>query len=1022
MPFAVPSRRRTVAPALLALCIAAALAPVAFVAPLHAQETAPAGVRRYDIPAQPLAAAARQFGRVSGLQVVFRSRVADDLRSAAVIGEFDADEALQRLLSGTGLVARRMDGNIIALEAGAAPAAQAGEGDVVVTGALNVAGARTDAGGQARDLRGHDDVYDLDISTAYLGRTEVERYKGATPSDLLNGVAGVFSGDARNSGALDVNIRGVQGPGRVPVTIDGTEQALTVWRGYNGVSNRNYIDPSLIGGIQILKGPSLARNVATGVGGAVVVKTLDVDDFVPEGERFGGEFKIEGSSNAVAPRVPALHTGKDYRDVPALVSSTVAVDPTLRVQPHSGGSDYNVFDGEDYAYRLALGWKSDRFDLMGAYAYRERGNYFAGEHDAGYYARPIENASTDDFITTMANRILPGTEVTNTSSRMESWLFKATWHPGDDQVLRFGYRDSLSHYGEIMPSRISRTVDGVPQWPLSRVDAKAWNLEYKWNPAGSRWIDVYVNLWRTDTDSATYTAGSYPNYWSRWGSNTIISNGALGNSSNARNGVTLSNRLRLADTLDLTVGGNFQHEKLRSRDPYLGPSASWRMFPRAGRREEWEANFNFEWRPLDFLTVTAGARYSSYWAYDDFVAAHPGEITRGIGTYQASYYTKSPAEVAAHEQYWRDFFLDSGFTPDVIETLLPSFMALYTGELHVVPWLPDADGNYDRAGNACLNGSLATLQYLVQNAFPEGACQAGYAQDATWLGYAGAEKRKDRGWAPAFSATAHFSDFSRAYFSYNEVLRYPSMFESTLAFSASINPWGLEPEHVHNWEVAYVHDLGHLLSADTVADVKLAYYVRKTRDLIERNNSFMFDNIDKQTVRGLEFQGRYDNGRFFTDLGVARILENEVCDESTAVMLDPTLGRLPNCVDQGFIGSYLLTQTIPELSANWSLGGRFLDRRLEIGGRVVYYQKRATNDDLEAFRAVTEQNLTVFNQPFSWDDTLVLDAYASYRFNDRLQVELVGTNLGDRYYADPATRSLMPAPGRTLRLSLTARF
>ena len=40
----------------------------------------------------------------------------------------------------------------------------------------------------------------------------------------------------------------------------------------------------------------------------------------------------------------------------------------------------------------------------------------------------------------------------------------------------------------------------------------------------------------------------------------------------------------------------------------------------------------------------------------------------------------------------------------------------------------------------------------------------------------------------------------------------------------------------------------------------------------------------------------------------------------------------------------------------------------------------------------------------------------------RFSAELVGTNLNDRCYADPLTRSLMPAPGRTVRLSLTGRF
>ncbi len=92
------------------------------------------------------------------------------------------------------------------------------------------------------------------MATAYSGRDRVERYRGSNPADVVKDLVGVFSGDARNSGALDINIRGIQGPGRVPVSIDGGEQALTVWRGYNGVSNRNYIDPNLIGGIQVIRG------------------------------------------------------------------------------------------------------------------------------------------------------------------------------------------------------------------------------------------------------------------------------------------------------------------------------------------------------------------------------------------------------------------------------------------------------------------------------------------------------------------------------------------------------------------------------------------------------------------------------------------------------------------------------------------------------------------------------------------------------------------------------------------------
>lgn len=1022
------SRRSLRLPAVLAVSIALALN-----APLYAaaQSSVASGSTQrtaFDIPAQSLDSALTRLADQGGVRILFVSNDVSGLQGTAIKGQLSAAQALDQLLAGSGLAWQwREPGTAVVTRSGAATA---GASTPLVTGTLSVTGQQgIEATGAQRDLRGQDEVYDLDLSTAYLGRTEIERYKGATPSDLLNGVAGVFSGDARNSGALDVNIRGVQGPGRVPVTIDGTEQAVTAWRGYNGIGNRNYVDPNLIGGMQIFKGPSLTRNVTTGIGGGVVIKTLDVDDVVPEGESFGGEFKIEGSSNAVAPRLPGrLYTGMNHRDVPELATGSPTNDPTLRVQPHTGGGGYNVFDGEDHAYRLALGWKSDTLSLFGAYAYRDRGNYFAGKRGAGYYSQPVENIGAGDYIITMANRLRPGDEVTNTSSQMESWLFKATWNPTPDQVLRFGYRDTLSHYGEIMPSRINRTALGLPQWSLSRVDSTAYNLEYKWQPQDSRWIDLYANLWRTDTDSNANTAGSYPNYWNAV-TQPIIMNGALDDSTNTRNGLTLSNLFRLSDTLDLTVGGDFQHEKLRSHDEYIGPSAAWRMFPRAGRREEWNANFNLEWRPVDFLKINAGARYSSYWAYDDFLADHPNTFLASVSGYQATYRTmsaeeRSKAETQARTVYQvcatMPFYCDLfGIPAGISEAEYVASKIHEAAKSNTIQWLPDAEGKFHRVDNPCTNGMLNGIADLYEG----GNCSIGLTANPIASRYAVAKKRRDRGWAPSLTVTGFFSDYSRAYFSYNEALRYPNMFESVIAFGASVSPFrDLKPEHTYSYELGYIQELGHLLGNDTIADVKLSYYHRRTDDLIERDNNFLFRNIEKQLVQGVEFQGRYDNGRFFTDLAVAHTLKNEVCDEHTSITIDPNVNGTPTCVDQGFIGSWLLTQASPETSANWSLAGRFLDKRLELGTRVVYYQRRKPNRDLEAFADVTNQNLAVFNVPFSWDTTWLFDAYASYRVNDTVQLELIGTNLSDRYYADPATRSLLPAPGRTLKLSVTARF
>jgi hemoglobin/transferrin/lactoferrin receptor protein len=1026
-------------------CLAAAILLIIAAMPgVHAQEHAAAAL---DIPAQPLPAALAAFAAQSHTQVVYTDASPYDLTAPALKGDYTPAQALDALLLGSGLRWREVRPGVVTLER--VPTAKG----AVVTGTLSVESTYADAGG-ARDTRGYNDVYDRDLSSSYIGRKEVERFKGTTPSDLLNGVPGVFSGDARNSGALDVNIRGIQGPGRVPVTIDGTEQALTVWRGYNGATNRNYIDPFLIGGIQVLKGPSLTPNVTTGIGGAMVVNTLSVNDFVKPGKSFGVELKVEGSSNSTHPRLPTLHTGEDYRDVDGFPQSSPSApytDKTLLVDPKHGGGGYNVFNGGDHAYRLALGWRpTDDIDVLAAYAYRQRGNYFSGKKGADYYSH-AKSSNADDYIWSMANYWEPGDEVPNTSSQTESFLFKTTWRPTPDQALQFGYRSSLSHYGEIMPSRIMQSeYRGDIQWPLSRVDAKAYNLEYKWNPEDSRWLDLYANAWRTNTISDTYTAGGFPNFAQgnpSFGFDPTIRNTAVGNATNGRDGLTLSNKFRLLDNLDLTVGGSAQYEKLTSNDPYFGDSDGWRMYPRAGRRNEWQGYFNLEWRPVEAITLTAGARYSSYWAFDDFLHENGSKIfphgANYITGYKTGYTTTDTYTEAEREAMVADDLAvykelaDLGvFTPEEYDAIAKSIVdttpSTHQTNHDLGEWKPDANGKFTKAGDPCLDPALAAAggaKGVLCQSTPE---LTSYEPKAT--------HQKDHGWVPFFSATAHFSDYSRAYVRYGETLRYPSMFESTIAFSAATTPIGLKPEHSRNWELAYVHDLSRLFREGTLADIKLAWYANTTRNVIERDANFKFTNIDRQTIRGLDFQARYDSGRFFTDVALNYQLKNRVCDESTAAVLTTSNGYIignavvPTCVDYGFVGGYLLTQSTPKLSANGSLGGRFFQRKLELGTRVTYF-RQYRNKDLDWFRDHSIQACYAsgqascaglptytFNVPFSWGKTVLVDAYADYHFTDDLSAELTVTNLTDRYYVDPATRSPMAAPGRTLKLSLSARF
>ncbi|HEX7783916.1 MAG TPA: TonB-dependent receptor [Sphingobium sp.] len=995
------------------------------VVPAHAQEAA-----SFDIPSGPLSTALNQFARQAKVELVYDAPLTENSASPGLKGSYDTAEALAFLLSKSGVTFQQTGPQVFTL---ARTQQTATNGSAVMLGPLQVEGDRTvreNETGAERDARRKDEIYDRDISSTFANREEVERYKGINTADVLKGMVNVFSGDARNGGAIDPSIRGIQGPGRVPVIIDGTEQALTIWRGYNGAGNRSYIDPSLISGVQVLKGPVSTRGVNGSTGGAVVINTLDADDILKPGQTFGLEARLEGGNNSTKPRFPTLLTGQNYRTITGFpgssgVSGTPTYpygDPSLKVSLRTP-DDNESFSAGDRAIRLAAAGRVGDIDLFGAYAFRERGNYFSGKTSAGYYSQEDLPINSDTYVRKLGLNYEPGNEVPNTSSRLESWLLKGTWHIADDQYLQLGFRDSRTRFGEIMPSRIMSTGSGYfgdVQWPESRVHAQAYNAEYKWQPE-SRWIDLKANLWATHTVSDTYSAGGFPN--SASAQNPIIIDSALANATNNRYGISASNQFNLSSNFHVLLDGSWQHEKLRSDDEYSTAVANgWRMLPRAGRREEYRISLSGEWKPVRFLKFNAGLTYSGYRAEDGFLPKlleyNGGSITHSVvSDYRTSYQT-SEFGMAAYEAYQR--------TRNLRDVVLQRLLAAYATNPtpftipHTGLWEPDADGNYHRADNPCLNGSLATLSNYVA-----GSCVA--SANTQTVSTTQAKRKSGNAWAPTASATLYLSDSSRAYLRYAQAVRFPSMFESTVGFSASINPLAdLKPERIHSWEAAYIQDLRPLLGLhgeDQHADIKLTWYHNTTHNVIERDTHLMFSNLDKQVIAGFELQARFDNGRFFTELSAGHMTTNKVCDESAAATLDPTFGRAPDCVKYGFIAGFLLTQAMPEDTVNWSVGGRFLDKRLELGGRLTWYSGY-DNPQLALFTDYVNGCIgpCALNIPYTWGEIVTVDAYARFRITERFTAELVGTNLNDRYYLDPLSRSMLPAPGRTVRLSLTGRF
>ncbi|MGO4308616.1 TonB-dependent siderophore receptor [Pseudomonas sp. KB_15] len=70
----------------------------------------------FSLAAKPLPQALSDFSRVTGISVVYTDEAPYGLNAPAINGQMSAEQALQRLLTGSGLTFRRTDGHTIALE------------------------------------------------------------------------------------------------------------------------------------------------------------------------------------------------------------------------------------------------------------------------------------------------------------------------------------------------------------------------------------------------------------------------------------------------------------------------------------------------------------------------------------------------------------------------------------------------------------------------------------------------------------------------------------------------------------------------------------------------------------------------------------------------------------------------------------------------------------------------------------------------------------------------------------------
>lgn len=201
----------------------------------------------------------------------------------------------------------------------------------------------------------------------------------------LRGKPGTYTKTAADQPGVTVNIRGLQGAGRVNAMIDGVPQNVRNLSGHAGTLNTMvYVDPGLLAGVDIARGTVAGAAGMGTLGGAANFRTLDVGDVLREGHASGALLRFGTGTNgkdwtltsAVAQR---LQFGEATVGLMAAVSG-------FEEQPYEDGhgKPANATDGQRPASYLLKGeYETPDFGKLKLTALRYE-NAFSAPISSGY--------------------------------------------------------------------------------------------------------------------------------------------------------------------------------------------------------------------------------------------------------------------------------------------------------------------------------------------------------------------------------------------------------------------------------------------------------------------------------------------------------------------------------------------------------------------------------------------------------------------------------------------------------------
>lgn len=135
-------------------------------------------------------------------------------------------------------------------------------------------------------------------SLAPVSSISLDQIQGLQPnrlSDIFYAVPGVSFQERGDDPATVINVRGLQDFGRVAVVVDGARQNYQ--RTGHNANGSFFLDPELIGGVDVVRGPTANIYGSGAIGGLVSFRTKDIEDVLRPGERWGADLSGSYGSN-----------------------------------------------------------------------------------------------------------------------------------------------------------------------------------------------------------------------------------------------------------------------------------------------------------------------------------------------------------------------------------------------------------------------------------------------------------------------------------------------------------------------------------------------------------------------------------------------------------------------------------------------------------------------------------------------------------------------------------------------------